>query len=46
MYYRQESEFDIYYSADLNTSKDLEPKYWQKHYGMCRKAFDHVCAKF
>ena len=31
MYYEQDNEFDIYYSADLNASKDLNPDYWQMH---------------
>ncbi len=44
VYHRQENEFDVYYNADLNTSKDLDPHYWLNHYRMCRETFDYVCS--
>ena len=32
VYHRQANDFETYYEADLNSSKDLDPKYWQNHY--------------
>ena len=43
-FYRQYNEFDVYFAADLNTSKNLDPDYWQKHYRMCRETFDYICS--
>ena len=44
-FHRQFNEFDVYYDADLNTSKDLDPNYWITHYRMGRETFDYVCRK-
>ena len=43
-FHRQYNEFDVYFAADLNTSKDLDPDYWQKHYRICRETFDNICS--
>ena len=43
VYHRQENEFDVYYHADLNTSKDLDPNYWITNYRMNRETFDFIC---
>ena len=44
VYHRQNNKFDVYYNADLNTSKDLDPEYWRNHYRMGRETFDLVCS--
>ena len=36
-FHRQNNEFDVYFASDLNTSKDLDPDYWQKHYRIRRR---------
>ena len=43
-FYRQYNELPVYFEADLNTSKNLDPDYWQKHYRMCRETFDYICS--
>ncbi len=43
VFHRQENEFDVYYEADLNTSKHLDPNYWHVHYRMSRETFDFIC---
>ena len=43
VFHRQFNEFDVYYDADLNTSKDLDPNYWIAHYRMGRETFEYVC---
>ena len=43
VFHRQENDFDVYYAADLNTSKDLDPNYWHAHYRMSRETFDFIC---
>ena len=36
-FHRHYNEFNAYFASDLNTSKDLDPDYWQKHYRMRRR---------
>ncbi len=43
-FHRQYNEFDVYFAADLNTSKDLDPDYRQKHYRTSRETFDYICS--
>eukprot|EP00794_Sanderia_malayensis_P019813 gene19813-21752_t len=43
-FHRQHNEFDVYYNADLNTSKDLDPNYWTTHYRVSRDTFDYICS--
>eukprot|EP00794_Sanderia_malayensis_P002678 gene2678-3097_t len=43
-FHRQHNEFDVYYNADLNTSKDLYPNYWTTHYRVSRDTFDYICS--
>lgn len=43
VYHRQENEFDVYYQADPNTSKDLDPNYWITNYRINRETFDFIC---
>ena len=31
-FHRQYNKFDVYYKADLNTSKDLDPNYWTAYF--------------
>ena len=43
VYHRQANDFETYYEADLNSSKDLDPNYWQNHYRISRETFDFIC---
>ena len=36
-FHRHYNEFNAYFASDLNTNKDLDPDYWQKHYRMRRR---------
>ncbi len=45
VYHRQDNDFDVYFSADLKVSKDLDPYYWQNHYRMSRETFDFICQR-
>ena len=42
-FHRSSEDFDTFYEADLNTSKELNPKYWHVHYQMSRETLDHIC---
>eukprot|EP00794_Sanderia_malayensis_P015586 gene15586-17159_t len=43
VFHRQHNKFDVYYNADLNTSKDLDPNYWTTH-RVSRDTFDSICS--
>ena len=36
-FHRYYNDFDVHFSSDLNTSKDLHLDYWQKHFRMRRR---------
>lgn len=43
VFHRQKNDFDVYYQANLNSSKDLDPNYLSVPYRMSCETFDFVC---